>query len=138
MGWTKVKNSNTLCISKSIDYLELWMNIGSSSTSRFREIFYFLTIVSALLEANGFQERVFSIFTAFDHHLCQNMKPCRFEMLVLLAVKDGIMTKGVTSDKKAKIIVEKAVARCIMTPSFNVAAQFGIDPEPADFTVEDD
>ena len=136
VDWKKVDDNNTLYISKCFDCLEWWLNVGSSSTSRYRDIYPLFTIVSALPAANGFQERTFSICTVFDHHLRQNMKPCRFEMSVLLAVNDGLMTKGVASEEEAKAIVLKVLERYNTTP--DAAKQLGIDPDAADFTAEDE
>ena len=59
-------------------------------------------------------------------------------MSVLLAVNDGLTTKGITSDKEAKIIVKKYVSIWNLTPGFNAAEQFGIDHEAVEFEVGDD
>ena len=57
------------------------------------------------------QERTFSTCTFFDDPLRQSLKDARFEMAVLLAVNEELLSGEVTSEDEAKKIVEKVVAK---------------------------
>ena len=80
-----------------------------------KKVFYVAPIIIALPTHNGFQERTFSVCTWFDSPIRQKLEGSRFEMAVLLAVNEGILSCDVPTEDEAKEIVKKVVQKVVST-----------------------
>ena len=110
IDWKRVGEEEVLCISSKFDSLEWWNKVGRKSH---KKVFYVAPIIIALPTHNGFQERTFSICTWFDSPICQRLKGSRFEMAVLLAVNEGILSCDIPTEDKAKEIVKRVVQKVV-------------------------
>ena len=111
--WQRVDVEDVLYISSKFDSLEWWNKVGRVSH---KKVFYVAPIIIALPTHNGFQERTFSICTWFDSPVRQRLKGSRFEMAVLLAVNEGLLSGDSPSEDQAKeivtIAIQKVVKKC--------------------------
>jgi len=107
IDWKRVKGNDTLYISSQFDSREWWVKVGRKAHPL---VFLVVPAIIALPASNGFQERTFSTCTYFDDPLRQRLKNSRFEMALLLAVNEELLTGKVPSDEEAKEIVKKVVA----------------------------
>ena len=110
IDWKRVGEEEVLYISSKFDSLEWWHKVGRK---RHKKVFYVAPIIIAFPTHNGFQERTFSICTWFDSPIRQRLKGSRFEMAVLLAVNEGILSCEIPSEDEAKKIVEKVVQEVV-------------------------
>ena len=108
IDWERVKKNDTLYISSHFDSREWWVKVGRKVHPL---VFLVVPAIIALPASNGFQERTFSTCTFFDDPLRQSLKDARFEMAVLLAVNEELLSGEVPSEDEAKKIVEKVVAK---------------------------
>ena len=106
----KVDLEDVLYISSKFDSLEWWHNVGRGIH---KKVFYVAPVIIALPTHNGFQERTFSICTWFDSPIRQRLKGSRFEMAVLLAVNESLLSCEVPSEDKAKEIVKNAIQKVV-------------------------
>ena len=75
-----------------------------------RHLYLTLPKILSLPSSNMFLERIFSTCTWFDSHLRQRLADERFEMAVLIAVNDALISGVVPTEDEAKEIVENVIA----------------------------
>ena len=110
IDWKRVGEGEVLYISSKFDSLEWWNKVGRESH---KKVFYVAPIIIALPTHNGFQERTFSVCTWFDSPIRQRLKGSRFEMAVLLAVNEGILSLEIPSEEEAKNIINRVVQKVV-------------------------
>ena len=108
VDWKRVADNETLYISSLFDSVEWWNEVGRRNHP---QVFPVFPIIISLPASNDFQERIFSACTWFDDPLRQRLRDTRFEMAVLLAVNESLLSCDVPSEEKAKEIVARVVSQ---------------------------
>ena len=112
IDWKRVREQDLLYISSKFDSLEWWDKVGRKSH---KKVFCVAPIVIALPTHNGYQERTFSICTWFNSPIRQRLEGSRFEMAVLLAVNEALLSCDVPTEDEAKEIVKEVVQKVVST-----------------------
>ena len=106
IDWTRVKKSEVLYISSIFDISEWWITVGHRDNHL---VYLVVPSIVALLPSNSFQEPIFSACTWFDNPLRQRQKDGQFEMAVLLAVNEALLSCKIPSEEEAREIVERVI-----------------------------
>lgn len=120
-------------MSSMFDLREWWKAGGREKYSL---VYLVVPIIIALDSTNAFQERIFSTCTWFDDPLRQSLKDGRFEMAVLLAANDALISKFDTpTEDQAKDIVAKAIQKLSRVSDDSSPSHFhvGLDADAEDF-----
>ena len=109
VDWERVRRNDTLYISSHFDLREWWREMACNQKMH-RHLYLALPKILSLPPSNMFLERIFSTCTWFDSHLRQSLADERFEMAVLIAVNDALISGVVPTEDEAKETVENVIA----------------------------
>jgi hypothetical protein len=108
IDWSRIKQNDTLYISKYFDLAEWWKSIGKHNHML---ISIAVPSILSLPASNGHQDRTFSTCTHFNDKLRQRLRDDRFEMSVLIAANKSMTSIKVPTETEAKAIIAEAVKK---------------------------
>jgi hypothetical protein len=108
INWDRVKDLDTLYISKHFDLAEWWASEGRKKHAL---LSCAVPAILSLPASNGHQERTFSTCTHFNDDLRQRLSAEKFEQSILLAANKENTSIKIPTEEEAQAIIEEAIIK---------------------------